>query len=109
MRALSLLGFAQAGGHLVSGYNGCLAVLRRGQGHLGVLATDASASTKEKFVRAAKQTPVVLMSTKEELGAAVGKSARAVLCVREPGIAAAIAKAVNTRATEAEGAHGRVK
>lgn len=108
MKALSLLGFAQAAGHLMSGYNGCLATLRRGQCYLIVLATDASLATKEKFIEAAKGTPVIMMSTKDELGKAVGKPARAVLCVREPQIAQAIAQAVNIKAMEAEGANGEV-
>ncbi|NMB24594.1 MAG: 50S ribosomal protein L7ae [Firmicutes bacterium] len=108
MKALSLLGFAQAAGHLISGYNGCLTTLRRGQCYLVVLATDASPATKEKFIGAARGTPVIIMSTKDDLGKAVGKPSRAVLCVREPQMAEAIARAVNTTAMEAEGANGRV-
>ena len=109
MKALSLLGFAQASGNLVSGYNGCLAALRRRRIKLVVLACDASVGTKAAFEKAAKGIPVVYMGTKEQLGAAIGKPARAVLCVKDAGMAQAIMKAVNTRKTEAEGNDGRVE
>ncbi|NLK08849.1 MAG: 50S ribosomal protein L7ae [Firmicutes bacterium] len=108
MKALSLLGFAQAAGQVVSGYNGCLAVLRQGRCHLVVLAGDAGPATREKFLKAAKQTPIVTIKTKDELGNAIGKSSRAVLCVQEKKIAQAIIDAVNTTLMEAEGAHGKI-
>ncbi|NLY51442.1 MAG: 50S ribosomal protein L7ae [Firmicutes bacterium] len=109
MKALSLLGFAQASGNLISGYNSCLAALRRRRIELVVLACDASAGTKATFEKAAKGVPVIYMGTKEQLGAAIGKPARAVLCVKDAGMAQAIMKAVNTRKTEAEGNDGRVE
>ncbi|NMB45586.1 MAG: 50S ribosomal protein L7ae [Firmicutes bacterium] len=109
MKFLSLLGFAQASGNLVSGYNGCLAALRRGQARLVVLATDASGGTKKTFDRAAKEVPLLQIGTKEQLGAAIGKPARAVVCVMETGMAQAIVKAANTWITEAEGTNGRVE
>ncbi|NLA58945.1 MAG: 50S ribosomal protein L7ae [Firmicutes bacterium] len=102
MRVLSLLGFAQASGNLVSGYNSCLVALRRRRIELVVLASDASPGTKATFEKAAKGVPVLYVGTKEQLGAAIGKPARAVLCVKDAGIAQAIMEAVNTRKTEAE-------
>jgi ribosomal protein L7Ae-like RNA K-turn-binding protein len=109
VRFFSLLGFAQASGHLVSGYNGCLAALRRGRVKLVIIATDAKNGTKTTFNKAAKGVPVVQAGTKEQLGAAIGKPARAVLCIMETGIAQAIMKAANTWITEAEGTNGRVE
>jgi len=102
VRVLSLLGFAQASGNLVSGYNSCLVALRRRRIELVVLASDASPGTKATFEKAAKGVPVLYVGTKEQLGAAIGKPARAVLCVKDAGIAQAIMEAVNTRKTEAE-------
>jgi ribosomal protein L7Ae-like RNA K-turn-binding protein len=67
-----------------------------------VLASDASPGTKATFEKAAKGVPVLYVGTKEQLGAAIGKPARAVLCVKDAGIAQAIMEAVNTRKTEAE-------
>ena len=109
MKFLSLLGFAQASGHLVSGYNGCLAALRHGRVKLVVLAKDASSGTKATFKKAAKQVPVVQLATMEQLGAAIGKSARAVLCIMETQMAQAIISAANTWITEAESTNGRVE
>jgi ribosomal protein L7Ae-like RNA K-turn-binding protein len=109
VKVLSLLGFAQASGHLVSGYNGCLAALRRGRVRLVIVAEDASSGTKATFEKAAKRVPVVQISTKEQLGAAIGKPARAVLCIMETKMAKAIIEAVNTWITEAEGTHERVE
>lgn len=109
MRFLSLLGFAEASGNLVSGYNGCLAVLRRGRVQLVVLAKDASDGTKATFLKAARKVPVIQVGTREQLGAAIGKSARAVLCIMETGMAKAIMEAANTWITEAEGTNGKVE
>lgn len=109
MGVLSLLGLAQAGGNLVSGYNGCLAILRRGDARLVILATDASDGTSEAFRKAARHIPVVQLGTKDQLGAAIGKSARAVICVTNTGIAQAIMNAVNTCITEAEASNGKVE
>ncbi|NLJ86046.1 MAG: 50S ribosomal protein L7ae [Firmicutes bacterium] len=109
MKALSLLGFAQAAGQLVSGYNGCLAVLRRRRANLVVLATDASPGTQETFLRAAREIPVIIFANKEALGNAIGKPPTAVLCVQNPQMAQAIKEAVNMNIAEAEGAHGEVR
>jgi ribosomal protein L7Ae-like RNA K-turn-binding protein len=109
VRFLSLLGFAQASGNLVSGYNGCLAALRRGGVHLVVLATDGSDGTKQTFLKAARRVPVIQVGTREQLGGAIGKSARAVLCIMEAGMAEAIMEAANTWITEAESTNGRVE
>jgi ribosomal protein L7Ae-like RNA K-turn-binding protein len=109
VRVLSLLGFAQASGNLVSGYNGCLATLRRGRVKLVIIATDASDGTKDTFLKAARGIPVMETGTMEQLGAAIGKSERAVLCILEAGMAQAIMDAVNTCMTEAESTDGRVE
>jgi ribosomal protein L7Ae-like RNA K-turn-binding protein len=109
VKVFSLLGFAQASGNLISWYNSCLAALRRRGIQLVVLACDASAGTIRAFEKAAKRVPIIHVGTKEQLGAAIGKPARSVLCVKDAGMAQAIIKAANTKKTEAEGSDGRVE
>ncbi|HHV94611.1 MAG TPA: hypothetical protein GXX47_08770 [Firmicutes bacterium] len=72
-----------------------------------ILAEDASPATKETFEKAARGVSVIFLGTKEQLGKAVGKPARAVLCVKDAGLAQAIIKAVNTSKMEAGGNHVR--
>lgn len=94
MKVMSLLGFAQAAGHIVSGHTACAASLRRNRAQLVILATDAQPATKQEFRRAARKVPVVEMGTKLELGTAIGKSPRAVLCVQDKELARALLQVV---------------
>lgn len=84
MRAVyNLLGLGQRARSVVSGEEGVRAKLERRQARLVLIASDAADSTKRDFtVRSAKYgVPCLVFGTKSDLGAAVGKSPRAVVAL----------------------------
>ncbi len=83
----SLLGLCQRAGKLVSGEVGCEMAVRNKTAVIILLAEDASVNTRKKFLNAGAfyEVPVVAVGTKEELGSAIGKEARAVIAVTEAG------------------------
>ncbi len=78
-----LLGLGQRARSVVSGDEGVRAKLERRQAKLVIIAGDAAPSTRNDFVALAKRfgVPYVVYGQKGELGAAVGKSPRAVLAL----------------------------
>lgn len=85
----SFLGLMQRSGNIVSGDDGVEIDIKKAKCKLLIIAEDASDNTKKKFFNMAqyRNVPVIIFGTKEELGGAIGKSARAALSVRDDGFA----------------------
>ena len=83
----SLLGLCQKAGRLNAGEVACEAAVKGGSAKLILVAADASGNTKKKFRDSAEfyQVPILEFGTKEELGHAIGKDIRSVVCVTEEG------------------------
>lgn len=97
-RVLTLLGFAQAAGKVVSGNTGVRTAIERRKARLVVLAGDAAAATKEQFVRLSERmhVPIVALRTdRNALGLAIGKSPRAAVAVLDAQFAQAIQRALD--------------
>lgn len=86
---LRLLGLAQRAGNVVSGDEAVRAKLQRRQVKLVIIAEDAAETTRQDFDSLARKygVPCVLCGTKEKLGAAIGKSPRAVLALLDQNVA----------------------
>jgi ribosomal protein L7Ae-like RNA K-turn-binding protein len=84
-----LLGLGQRARSVVSGDEGVRTKLERHQARLVIVARDAAPATRRDFslLAARYSVPCVEFGTKDELGAAVGKSPRAVLALLEDNLA----------------------
>jgi ribosomal protein L7Ae-like RNA K-turn-binding protein len=73
---LQFLGLAKKSGNLIEGYNKCEELIKRNGLHLLILSTDCSNNTKEKFVKHCMnyKIPFIESSSKEELGAPIGRA-----------------------------------
>ncbi|MDA8096803.1 MAG: 50S ribosomal protein L7 [Desulforudis sp.] len=82
-KILQLLGLGQRARSVVSGDEGVRAKLERRQARLIIIAADAADSTTRDFTVLAKRfsVPCLVAETKTDLGAAVGKSPRAVVAL----------------------------
>lgn len=85
----SILGLCTKAGKLASGEVACEQAIRSKTAFVVLVAKDASNNTKKKFKDAGNfyQIPVYFFGTKETLGTAMGKEARAVIAVTEQGFA----------------------
>ncbi len=93
-KLLSYLGLAARGRNVVSGEFATGKAVKTGAAYLVIVATDASDRTKKEFEDMCLfyEVPVYLVSTKEELGHAIGKEERASLAVTDEGLTKAIMK-----------------
>ncbi len=105
----SLLGLCQRAGKLSSGEVACEAAVKSGNAKLILIASDASDNTKKKFADSARfyKVPFGKFGTKEEIGHAIGKDIRSVVCVTEEGLSKKIADLIlidceNNRTESAE-------
>ncbi|HHW92435.1 MAG TPA: 50S ribosomal protein L7ae [Firmicutes bacterium] len=82
-RELSLLGFAQKAGKVVSGQFASETVIRKKRAYLVLIAVDASPNTREHFVRLCCRNAISyrVWGLKGDLGKAIGKPARAVVAI----------------------------
>jgi ribosomal protein L7Ae-like RNA K-turn-binding protein len=96
MKALSLLGMAQAAGKLVSGDNATYEALRQNKVKLLIIAADASSRTKRRFITAAQSAaaPYLELAGMTELGKAIGKPDRAVIGVVDAGFARSLIRSM---------------
>ncbi len=96
-QVLSLLGFAQKAGKIVSGDQVTLEKLKNRRVKLIIVATDAVESTKQKLISRAESANVtwVELGTKLQLGLAVGKSPRAVVGILDYGFAKRIKQLID--------------
>jgi len=82
-RLETMLGFAQKAGKLASGEEGCRGNAKQGKAVLIILATDASANTKDTIrgIAAQYQVQLVEWGEKDALGSCIGKASRAAIAV----------------------------
>lgn len=93
-KILSLLGLAARGRNLVSGEFSTEKTIKEGKAALVIIGMDASDNTKKMFTNMCtyRKIPIRFYATKQELGKAIGKEARASVAVTDSGMAANIMK-----------------
>ncbi|MDD5950217.1 MAG: ribosomal L7Ae/L30e/S12e/Gadd45 family protein [Lachnospiraceae bacterium] len=91
---LNMLGIATKAGKVVSGEFATEKAIKEQKACFVMVAEDASQNTKKLFTDKCSfyEVPIVICSSKEELGHAIGKASRASIAVTEQGLANAIAK-----------------
>jgi ribosomal protein L7Ae-like RNA K-turn-binding protein len=84
-----LLGLAMRAGKVVSGETAVIERIRSSQIHVVLIAQDASTNTFKKVTDKCTyyETPWQTVSSRGELGAAIGKDERVVVGVTDPGFA----------------------
>jgi ribosomal protein L7Ae-like RNA K-turn-binding protein len=92
-----MLGLATKAGKVVSGEFATEKAVKTQQAYIVLVAEDASDNTKKLFRDKCSfyEVPIVICSSKEELGHAIGKASRASVAVTEQGLAMQIAKYFN--------------
>jgi len=95
-QVLKLLGLGQRARIVVSGDEGVRAKLERRQARLVIIAADAAPATQHDFSTLSRRfrVPFVIFGMKAELGAALGKSPRAVLTVLDQHLARRILECI---------------
>ncbi len=103
-RFLSLLGFAQRSGKLVSGEQGVESAVRRGGVHCLIIAEDSSNNTKRKFVAMGKTREITTYTfgQMDRLGQAIGKPRRAIIGVMDANFSQIISKEIADQKTLGE-------
>lgn len=88
-KILTLLGFAQKAGKLISGANTVENIIGRNECKLAIIASDSSPKYVKNLITKCEYLDqrYIVFSTKEELGKAIGKSQRALLVVKDKNIA----------------------
>jgi ribosomal protein L7Ae-like RNA K-turn-binding protein len=88
-RMLSYLGLAMRSGKLVTGEEKVLAAIRSGEAKLVVLAEDASANARKKYIDKCSyyRIPLIECGTRCELGRCIGKESRVAVAVLDRGFA----------------------
>ncbi len=96
-KALSMLGLCAKAGKVVSGEFSTEKAVKSNQGHLVLVACDASDNTKKNFRDMCRyyEVPFVEFGTKEELGHWIGKAYRASICILDEGFAKSIMKKIS--------------
>jgi len=100
-KILSLLGMARRAGKISSGESQVEAFLKKQKGSLLIIAEDSPGSIT-KYTQWADDLhiPVMICSTKQELGTAVGLSPRALILIMDDGFAKAIIRLGDTPENE---------
>ena len=93
-KILSFIGICMKAGHLVSGEFSVEKAVKSGHAWLVLVAADASANSKKQYTNMCTyyQVPLYFLSSKEELGHALGKEYRASLAVQDENMAKALIK-----------------
>ena len=93
-RILNLIGLAMKAGKVVSGEFSVEKFIKSGKARLVIIASDASENTKKKFEDKCKfyHVPILIYSTKEDLGMILGKGLRSSITLTEDGFKNAILK-----------------
>ena len=91
-RVYGLIGLAAKKRSIVSGGNACERVLKYGAGGTMIIAADASANTKGKFIRLSciNNMRYIIFGSRSKLGCRAGKGERSVLIITDEGLARAI-------------------
>lgn len=93
-KTLNYLGLAKRSRHLIFGTDQVIKTLQSHNGHLIVLASDASNGTKDKIIKKAffYNVPVLDIYSSEEIASATGQRNPIVSIIDDPGFAEAIIK-----------------
>lgn len=85
-----MISLCQRAGKLVSGEFSVEKSIRSGQAKLVIIAADASENTKKKFCNKSSyhKIPFIILSAKQELSSACGKTNRSVFAVTDENFAA---------------------
>ena len=88
----ALLGFARKANKLVSGESAAVAILKKGQAGLVILAEDISPNLHKKYALwcADEGIPLISTGTKHDLGMNIGLSPRSVIVVTDDKFAQSI-------------------
>lgn len=91
-KILTLLGFAQKSGNLVTGESTCELYLKKKQISLLIVSIDTSENTLKKVTGYAAKynVPLYQFSSKDELSMAIGKVNRAVIGIKDQKFASKI-------------------
>ncbi|PTM58963.1 YlxQ family RNA-binding protein [Desmospora activa] len=95
---LNLLGLAMRAGSVITGEEPVLRTVRSGDVALVILAADAGPNTKKKVSDkcASYRIPLIQISSRQQLGHALGKAERVVIAVTDPGFARTIRDRVSS-------------
>ena len=101
-KILSFIGICMKAGHLVSGEFSVEKAVKSGHAWLVLVAADASANSKKQYTNMCTyyQVPLYFISSKEELGHALGKEYRASLAVQDENMAKALIKKLQDAGVE---------
>jgi len=82
-KAVQLLGLAMRARKVITGEGLVVTAIRNGQAKLVLLATDASSNTTKKLSDKCRHynVPLISLSTRDELGHAIGKESRVAIAV----------------------------
>ncbi len=96
-RIHSLLGLAMRAGKLVSGEDATMLDLKKGKLNLVIVASDASNNTKKLFndKSSFRKVNCIEFSTKTDLGMCLGKDFRAVIGIKDVGLATKIIQLID--------------
>ncbi len=88
-KILTLLGFAQKSGNLLSGENTCELFIKKNKIKLIIISKEASDNSKNKFIGICdvKNIPVIVFGSKLELSKAIGKDNRAIIGIKDQSFA----------------------
>ena len=93
-KILSMIGIAMKAGKIASGEFSTEKAIKNNKAFLVIISEDASKNTKKKFTNSCTfyNVPILFVSTKEELGSAIGKEQRSSMALLDEGFAKAIIK-----------------
>ena len=93
-KAAGLLSIAAKAGKVVSGSETVMEEIKKKRAKLVILSEEASANTRKLFQDKAsyRDIPVTVFGSSEDLGRAIGKGSRVVLCVLDEGLSKSILK-----------------
>lgn len=92
-----LIGLATKAGKIAAGTEACLEAIEKKSAKLVVIATDASERTKKTFKEKCEQCKIANYEILdiEQISKAIGKPNKAVIGIKEKGLAEAIRKIIN--------------
>ena len=95
-KILGYLGFAQKAGQLVSGYNTCIAEMKKGKVFLLIITDGVGENSRKKLVETpnANNVSYKLYGKSEEISKAVDKEEKGIFAVKDSGFADVIAKQI---------------
>ena len=89
-----MIGIAMKAGKIASGEFSTEKAIKNNMAFLVIISEDASKNTKKNFTNSCTfyNVPILFVSTKEELGSAIGKEQRSSMALLDEGFAKAIIK-----------------